>query len=68
MVGNNEKDIKLRDWFAGQALVGLLANAGHGSEDPFEQTASRAVDRAYLIAAAMMKQHRKLEKEDADTW
>lgn len=68
MIEMNDKAIELRDWFAGQALVGLLAKAEHGSEEAFEQIAARAVDRAYVVAAAMIKQRRKLKKEDTEPW
>lgn len=40
----------LRDWFAGQALVGLLAGAGGKGVDTV------FAHEAYLVADAMLKQ------------
>ncbi len=60
------KDIELRDWFAGQALGGILANSQYpsqGSGEPFDQFAARVTDTAYKIAEAMMKQGRRLKNE-----
>jgi hypothetical protein len=65
------KDMELRDWFAGQALAGILANAQfppQGSGEPFDQFAGRATDTAYRIAEAMMKQGRRLKAETAAAW
>jgi hypothetical protein len=62
------KDIELRDWFAGQALGGMLANAHYppqGSGEPFDQFVARVTDSAYRIAEAMMKQGRRLRQETA---
>jgi len=44
--------MNLRDWFAGQALPGVLGRMGHidGSSDPAE-----AAHTAYLIADAMLR-------------
>jgi hypothetical protein len=60
------KDAELRDWFAGQALGGIMANSHYpaqGSEEPFDQYAARVTEGAYKIAEAMMKQGRRLKKE-----
>jgi hypothetical protein len=43
--GDPARGMDLRDWFAGQALVGLLANNAGGD----------VWDRAYFIADEMMK-------------
>jgi hypothetical protein len=43
-------DITLRDYFAGQALVGLIARSGPGRLPEDEQLASTA----YYIATAML--------------
>ena len=43
--------MSLRDWFAGQALVGILsANPQDGSEDPLKTAATAS----YLVADAML--------------
>jgi hypothetical protein len=40
----------LRDWFAGQALAGLLGNSNYGPPNSKEDA-----NMAYLIAEAMLK-------------
>jgi hypothetical protein len=58
------KVVELRDWFAGQALGGILANAhfpAQGSGEPFDQFAGRVTDIAYRVAEAMMCQARRLK-------
>ncbi len=65
------KHIELRDWFAGQALGGMLSNSHYppqGSGEPFDQFAARVTDSAYQIAEAMMKQERRLKKETTAAW
>jgi hypothetical protein len=62
------KDMELRDWFAGQALAGILANAHfppQSSGEPFDQFAARVTDTAYRIAEAMMKQGQRLKRESS---
>jgi hypothetical protein len=64
------KDVELRDWFAGQALGGILANSHYppqGSGEPFDQFAARVTESAYRFADAMMKQGRRLKKEQEGT-
>jgi hypothetical protein len=59
-------DIELFDWFAGQALAGILANSQYppqGSGEPLDQYAARVTDTAYRLAEAMIKQGRRLKKE-----
>jgi hypothetical protein len=65
------KHIEPRDWFAGQALVGLLSNSHcppQGSGEPFDQFAARVTDSAYRLAEIMMKQGRRLKKETSAVW
>lgn len=65
------KGIELRDWFAGQALGGILANAhfpAQGSGEPFDQFAGRITDTAFRIAEAMLNQSRRLKKERTSAW
>jgi len=62
------KHIELRDWFAGQALGGILSNSHYppqGSGEPLDQFVARVTDSAYRIAEAMMKHGRRLKKEAA---
>jgi hypothetical protein len=63
--------IDLRDWFAGQALVGLLSNSQYptqGSGEPFDQFAGKVTDSAYRIAEAMIKQARRMKKDTTAAW
>jgi hypothetical protein len=46
----------LRDWFAGQALEGLLASEVIDNMDTF-------VTRSYLLADLMMKQRKEVPNE-----
>jgi hypothetical protein len=65
------KDLELRDWFAGQALGGILSNSQYppqGSGEPFDQYAARVTDSAYRLAESMMKQGRRLKKETSAAW
>lgn len=43
--------MSLRDWFAGQALSGMMASEANG--EPY--TPAWGAERAYLIADAMLK-------------
>lgn len=59
-------DLGLRDWFAGQALGGLLSNSQYpskGSGEPFDQFAARVTDTAYRIAEAMVRQGERLARQ-----
>jgi hypothetical protein len=56
------KEMELRDWFAGQALAGLLAgpNAPKKSRaESAEQYAVRLAEEAYLFAEALMQERAK---------
>ncbi len=62
----SSKELELHDWFAGQALGGLLANGQYplqGSGEPFDQFAARLVDTAYKLADAMVRQGRIIRRE-----
>ncbi len=65
------REIELRDWFAGQALAGILASSHYppqSSGEPFDQFAARVTDSAYRLAEAMMRQGRRLNKETSAAW
>jgi hypothetical protein len=48
-------DMELRDWFAGQALIGLIAAAA-SSPEPANIDNDYYVARAYRIANTMMRE------------
>jgi hypothetical protein len=53
-----KQDMDLRDWFAGQALKGLLAGPNAPKKSKSEapaQYAARVAEEAYLFADAMME-------------
>lgn len=57
------KDMTLRDWFAGQALMGLAANPYWRSDSLTETSGPRSiVDMAYRTADAMLEA-RKAQEE-----
>lgn len=65
------KDLELYDWFAGQALAGLLSNPHfppQGSGEPLDQYVARVTDSAHRIAEAMVKEGRRLKKERSAAW
>lgn len=65
------KDLELYDWFAGQALAGLLSNSHYppqGSGEPVDQYVARVTDSAYRIAEAMVREGRRLKKERSAAW
>jgi len=60
------KEIELFDWFAGQALQGILSNSHYpaqSSGEPMDQYVARVTDCSYRFADAMMKQGQRLKKE-----
>jgi hypothetical protein len=60
------KDMDLHDWFAGQALGGILSNSHyppHSSGEAMDQYVARVIDTAYRIADAMIKEGRRLKRE-----
>jgi len=69
MINRGEtKDVELRDWFAGQALGGILLHShspAQGSGEPFDQFAARVTESAYRVADAMMKHGHRLRKESS---
>jgi len=60
------KDLDLHDWFAGQALAGILSNSHYppqGSGEAHDQYVARVTDSAYRLAEAMIKQGQRRKKE-----
>src|SRR5437588_3269783 len=57
----NTQDLELRDWFAGQALTGILMNPNTPRPEtyPFEQHAASLAEQAYAYANAMAKERLK---------
>lgn len=52
--------MSLRDWFAGQALVGcLVASAYNGWGEPNEYQAAQAAKNAGMVADAMLEARKK---------
>lgn len=51
--------MSLRDWFAGQALAGMMSNPNSSLFD--EGRYRMIVDRAYLIADMMLPERQKYE-------
>ena len=59
------KNIELDDWFAGQALMGILSNSQYptqSSGEPFDQYAARVTDTAYKICGCHDQARTKKEK------
>lgn len=61
--GNGDGGMSLRDWFAGQALIGLVSAGGNDTlhigkgetlEDALRRTWARSAGCAYIIADAML--------------
>lgn len=52
-------NISLRDYFAAQALMGLLAYPEDGCVESYEEIRSRIVETAYEYADEMLKQREK---------
>ena len=66
-----EIGMTLRDWFAGQALAGILSSSHYppqGLGEALDQFAAKVTDTAYHIAEAMMKKGRKLKNDGPATW
>lgn len=56
VVNINEPGMSLRDWFAGQALMGLIAYSGEAGDHALEAPDKLDVtDMAYEYADAMLK-------------
>lgn len=66
---NDVSNLDLRDWFAGQALGGLLSGTNaprkSGAESA-EQYALRVAEEAYLFAEAMVQERTKPAKVSVD--
>lgn len=61
IVANAAPGMSLRDWFAGQALAGMLAN-GQGPDLPWLHGSLLAVgEHAYVLADAMIAAHKKVQ-------
>ena len=52
---NRRSGMELRDWFAGQALNGMLAAGGQQPKWTAEQVLEHYTNAAYNMADAMMK-------------
>lgn len=50
----------LRDWFAGQALVGLLG----GRDEGCTFTVGEAARKSYAVAQALLAERRRYESDD----
>jgi hypothetical protein len=65
---DNASTMELRDWFAGQAVKGLLGGPNaprkSGSESS-EQYAARVAEEAYLFADAMLRARESSPDESA---
>ena len=64
-------DLELRDWFAGQALAGMLSNPHYPSQvsgEPFDQFAATVAENSYRLAEAMMRQAKRQKKEPNAAW
>jgi hypothetical protein len=59
--GDPKQGMSLRDWFAGQALAGLLADPNEGPQDDetLEDAISRIAEGAYSYADAMLEARAK---------
>jgi hypothetical protein len=55
-LGTKSEGMTLRDWFAGQALAGLLA---YWRLEPLNESSNRAVLVAYQFADAMLAERSK---------
>jgi len=53
-IGSNA-GMSLRDWFAGQAMVGILAN----DSEPSPEKVGSIAQQAYILADAMLSQREK---------
>ena len=56
----SQQGMTLRDWFAGQALSGMLAGRQPNNDYPFEHLA----EMSYGIAQAMLVERQKYESKD----
>jgi hypothetical protein len=61
-VNGNYGGMSLRDWLAGQALIGLIGLIGIPEDGPDELWDADTAQRAYAIADAMLAARSKGEK------
>jgi hypothetical protein len=56
-------EIELRDWFAGQALAGILMNPNTPKAEsaPFEAHAASIAEQAFAYADAMIRERLKTQ-------
>lgn len=58
--GDPNRGMSLRDWFAGQALIGLLSATSHPkSTGPSQEPAEVYALNAYILADAMLAERTK---------
>lgn len=60
-MSRKEIGMYLRDWFAGQALIGMISSAGHPVTTSFGGAEHAIANAAYLMADAMLKERAKYE-------
>jgi len=58
----SEGGMTLRDWFAGQALAGLVADSSYDPKDKYNEYASRF---CYTIADAMLAERERSNGQEA---
>lgn len=59
---SREWGLTMRDWFAGQAINGVVAHLGPGQGDSSSGVPATIAEAAYEIADAMMEARKRKEK------